>query len=154
MESLPFQYQKREYWEFYCPICKAQRRSFYWPTPRKKHYIQLAVFAACLTFALWRWCGIKGFFLNFVVWGLFEFYYRARARQNLICNQCGFDPYLYKYDVKLARQKMDEFWSHRQKARENRLAQSQTQDKATKQTQIPLNTPTSSKQSSTEKKAS
>jgi rubredoxin len=113
MDSLPFQYQKRDFWEFYCPVCKAQRRSFYWPSPRPKHYTQFAVFAAILTGSLWSFFGFKGLFLNIPVWGFFEFFYRARARQSLICPHCGFDPYLYKHDVKLARQKMNRFWEKR-----------------------------------------
>ena len=113
MDSLPFQYQKREYWEFYCPVCKGQRRSFYWPSPRRRHYIQLGVFAAVTTLLLWPFVGLKGFFLNLPVWATFEFFYRARARQSLICPHCGFDPYLYKHDVKLARQKMEKFWADR-----------------------------------------
>ncbi len=117
MESLPFQYQKRPYWEFYCPVCKAKRRTFYWPSPRKKHYISLGVLAFCLTGVLWPLFGFKGFFLNFPIWGLFEFFYRARARQSLICPHCGFDPYLYKYDVKLARQKIEQFFEEKNKMR-------------------------------------
>lgn len=111
MESLPFQYQKREFWEFYCPICKAQRRSFYWPSPRKRHYLRLFGFGAFLTAVCWPWAGIKGVFLIFPVWAAFEFYYRSRARHTLICPHCGFDPYVYKYDVKLARKKVERFFA-------------------------------------------
>jgi hypothetical protein len=41
--------------------------------------------------------------------------YRAYARQSLICPHCGFDPYLYKHDVKLARKKVEEFFAARKK---------------------------------------
>ncbi len=118
MESLPFQYQKRAFWEFFCPVCKAQRRSFYWPSPRLKHYISLSVFAIIVTLILFPFFGYKGVFVNLPFWGVFEFIYRARARQSLICPHCGFDPYLYKHDVKLARQKMDEFFEEKRKLAE------------------------------------
>jgi len=118
MDSLPFQYQKRAFWEFFCPVCKNQRRSFYWPSPRLRHYLQLAVFGAFLTACLWPWAGLKGAVLTFPVWAVFEFIYRARARQSLICPHCGFDPYIYKYDVKLARKKVEEHFAAKKAARE------------------------------------
>lgn len=128
VESLPFQYQKRDFWEFYCPICKSQRRSFYWPSPRRKHYVQLAVLGIFVAGTLWPWAGLRGAFLVLPVWAIFEFFYRARARQSLICPHCGFDPYLYKYDVKLARQKVQRFFE--EKAKEKAARQSQDEDVA------------------------
>ena len=120
MESLPFQYQKRPYWEFICPICKTERRSFYWPAPRGRHYWQLAAVGLFMTACGWPVLGFKGVFLIFPVWGAFEFIYRARARQSLICPHCAFDPYLYKYDVKLARDKVARHFEDKRKAFEAR----------------------------------
>jgi hypothetical protein len=116
MDGSPFQYQKREYWTFYCPICKAERRSVYWPSPRPKHYARLGLFVILAGAALWPIFGLKALIFPLPVWPLFEFYYRARARQALICPHCGFDPYLYKYDVKLARSRMERFWSDKKPA--------------------------------------
>lgn len=118
MESLPFQYQKRKYWEFYCPVCKHERRSFYWPSPRFRHYLSLFVYGAAQTGALWMWAGLKGAFLVLPVWAGFEFIYRARARQSLLCPHCGFDPYLYKHDVKLARSRVEQFFAEKKRQRE------------------------------------
>lgn len=118
MDALPFQYQKRKYWEFYCPACKHLRRSFYWPSPRFKHYLALAVCALAQTLALWTWAGLKGIFLAIPVWAIFEFVYRARARQSLICPHCAFDPYLYKHDVKLARQKVEQHFAEKKRLRD------------------------------------
>lgn len=89
----------------------------YWPSPRKSHYLRLTLFSAFVTLCLWPYFSFKGFFFSVPVWALFEFYYRARARQSLICPQCGFDPYLYKYDVKLARSRMEQFWSDKKPVR-------------------------------------
>jgi predicted RNA-binding protein len=111
MESLPFRYQQRQYWEYYCPMCKIQRRSAYWPSPRRHHYARLALLTVCLTVGLWPFFDMRGAFLIFPIWAVFEFTYRARARQSLICNRCGFDPYLYKYDVKLARDRVARHWA-------------------------------------------
>lgn len=62
--------------------------------------------------------GFKGSFINLIFWGVFEFYYRARARQSLICPHCSFDPYLYKYDVKLARKKIEDHYAAQKAAKE------------------------------------
>lgn len=118
MESLPFQYQKRPFWEFFCPICKTQRRSFYWPSPRRRHYWQLAGFCLFVAIASWNWAGVRGIFLAFPIWATFEFIYRARARQSLICPHCSFDPYLYKYDVQLARKKVENFFAAKQRTKD------------------------------------
>jgi hypothetical protein len=111
MESLPFRYEQRQYWEYYCPVCKLQRRSGYWPSPQRHHYLRLVLLTICLEVGLWPLFGLKAGFLIFPVWAIFEFWYRAKARQSLICHRCGFDPYLYKYDVKLARDKVARHWA-------------------------------------------
>ena len=110
MDFLPFQYKKRPHWEYYCPVCSVLRRSFYKPSPRLRHYFQLLFFAVILTAALWPLFRIKGIFLLFPIIAVFEFGYRSRARQSLICTHCGFDPYLYKFDVGLARQKVEKYF--------------------------------------------
>ncbi len=126
MDSLPFRYQQREYWEFYCPVCKAQRRSFYWPSPRKRHYGALAILGLFITAVCQPWIGLRGVVFIFPIWAVFEFAYRARARQSLICSRCGFDPYLYKYDVKLARDKVERFWADKKKKTQAKAAQANT----------------------------
>jgi hypothetical protein len=110
MQRLPFQYQRRPFWVFFCPICKSERRSFYWPSPRPRHYAMVAVAGAVLAGGVWPWTGFKGLFLALPLWAAFEFIYRAKARQSLVCPSCGFDPYLYKHDVKLARKKVEQFF--------------------------------------------
>ena len=126
MDSLPFRYQQREYWEFYCPACKAQRRSFYWPSPRVRHYVALGILGLFIAAASQPWLGYRGGMLILPVWAGFEFLYRARARQSLICSRCGFDPYLYKYDVKLARDKVERFWAEKKKKAQAKAAQQTT----------------------------
>lgn len=114
MDRIPFEFEKKDFWEYYCPICKIQRRSLYFPSPRTKHYIQLAVLICFSTFCVAPWMGLKaiGFFLP--LWPLFEFFYRARARQALICDRCGFDPYLFKFDVKLAKERVEKFYAEKE----------------------------------------
>ena len=73
----------------------------------------MAVVGVFLAMCAWPFVGSKGVFLVLPIWALFEFFYRAKARQSLICPHCGFDPYLYKYDTKLARQKVEKFFADR-----------------------------------------
>lgn len=122
MKKLPFNYQKKEYWEFYCPACKTLRRSFYWPSPRKHHYISVTILGLTASLLFWPWLGFKAAFFVFPLWGAFELIYRSRSRIALICPHCSFDPYLYKYDVKLARKKMEKFFADKTTAREKRKA--------------------------------
>jgi hypothetical protein len=44
-----------------------------------------------------------------IIWGLFESIHKSLYRKDLKCPYCGFDPKWYKKDVKLARQKVEEF---------------------------------------------
>jgi hypothetical protein len=104
---------KKPFWEFICPVCKTVRRSTYWPSPRPKHYLALIIFTIFITYVFWNYTGLKGLFLFFVFWPIFEFFYRLFARQALICPHCGFDPYLYKYNVDLARKKIEDFFKEK-----------------------------------------
>ncbi len=104
----------RPLWVHYCPLCKVQSRSFYFPSPRPKHYFALAVLTGTLGIFLYPYFDVKGALFAVPIWMIFEFYYRSRARLHLICAQCGFDPYLYKMDVGLARNKVEEFWRKKQ----------------------------------------
>lgn len=56
---------------------------------------------------------LKGIFSFFVVWGAFEAALRVNFRKEVPCPHCGFDASWYKKDVKVARQKVDEFWKTR-----------------------------------------
>lgn len=97
-------------WGFYCPLCRAERRLPFRPSPGPRHYAQIGlttVFLAVLTWPLFGW---KGLVLFLPLWTVFEMVYRARARAHLHCSQCGFDPYLYLVDVKRARKEVELHW--------------------------------------------
>lgn len=67
-------------------------------------------------FLFWPLFKFKGLFMFIPVWAVFEFFYRLRARQSLICPHCGFDPYLYKHDVGLARKKIEKFFEEKKES--------------------------------------
>lgn len=51
----------------------------------------------------------KGLISLPVIWAIFESVHKSLYRKDLQCPYCGFDPKWYKKDVKLARQKVEEF---------------------------------------------
>jgi hypothetical protein len=95
-------------WKFYCPHCRAPRAIPYRPQPGGwRHYSQVGLTAAVFTLAAWPWFGLKGIVAFVPLWMAFEFFYRTRVRAALVCDRCGFDPFLYLTDVKKARQQVE-----------------------------------------------
>jgi hypothetical protein len=45
-----------------------------------------------------------------MVWGAMEFSLRLLFKKEIPCPHCGFDATWYKKDMKVARQKVKEFW--------------------------------------------
>jgi hypothetical protein len=78
-----------------------------------KNIAQLGLLTATATFLAWPFFGEKGIAMLFPFWAGFEFFYRLRKRQALICESCGFDPFLYKQDVQKARAKLRQHWEKR-----------------------------------------
>lgn len=98
---------------FFCPLCKDHQST---KIPEKiawQHHLGLAVFTTVFTAAVWPLFGPKGVFFYFLFWSVFEFGLRLRKRHALICRGCGFDPFLYKVDVKLARNALQKHWQGR-----------------------------------------
>jgi glutaredoxin len=60
-----------------------------------------------VTWPLFTW---KGIVVIVPFWTIFETVYRARTRAALACPHCGFDPYLFARDIKLAAQEVDTHW--------------------------------------------
>jgi len=74
---------------------------------------QLALLTAAFTLLAWPIFEWKGPFFYLFFWAGFEFFYRLRKRHSLVCNTCGFDPFLYKQDVKKAREAVRKFWEEK-----------------------------------------
>lgn len=95
---------------FICPLCTSKRKIAYQPQPTRRHYVQIALTAACFTLLSWPIFGWKGIVSFIPLWTLFEVLYRGRVRGALLCPHCGFDPYLYMVDVKRARVEVESHW--------------------------------------------
>ena len=98
---------------FFCPLCKYHQSTNTIERVKLRHHFQLGVLTAATAGLAWPVCGEKGLFLYFFFWLVFEFAYRMRKRQALICESCGFDPFLYKQDVHKARAALKKHWEQR-----------------------------------------
>jgi hypothetical protein len=76
---------------------------------RARHYIQILTLALGVSAVGFSSLGFKGIYSLPLVWAVFEIYYKSLYRKDLKCPYCGFDPTWYKKDIKLARQKVEEF---------------------------------------------
>lgn len=56
------------------------------------------------------WWGFKGGWVFVPLWMIFETVYRLKARAQMACDQCGFDPYLFLADSDRAKEAIREFW--------------------------------------------
>jgi hypothetical protein len=109
----PFHHSRAGKLHFFCPLCKHHQSTNSINKVKLKHHFQLALATLAVTGVTWPIFGEKGLFLYFFFWLAFEFAYRLRKRQALICESCGFDPFLYKQDVQKARAALKKHWEHR-----------------------------------------
>jgi hypothetical protein len=93
----------------YCALCRLPRKLRYSRHLSALHYGQILVLALVFTGATFPFFGFKGVGSLPIIWALFESIHKSLYRKDLKCPYCGFDPKWYKKDVKLARQKVEEF---------------------------------------------
>jgi hypothetical protein len=98
-------------WNFFCPLCKKQRRLRLRSRPGGFRQIsQIVLTSFFFTLVCWPWFGWKGSVSFVPLWSGFEIIYRWRLRAALTCRDCGFDPYLFTIDFKMARDAVEAFW--------------------------------------------
>lgn len=109
-------YSKKAIWkskstepfQFYCPVCKAERRIPCNPNPETlTHIVKVLITTAFTTLICWPLFSWKGLVSIFPIWTLFELYFRTNVRSKLMCPHCAFDPYLYLVDIKKARNEIE-----------------------------------------------
>jgi hypothetical protein len=93
----------------FCALCRTPRKLRYARHLSSQHYLQIISLTIVLSAVAYPWLGFKGPIAFPVVWMLFEGIHKSLYRRDLKCPFCGFDPTWYKKDVKLARQKVEEF---------------------------------------------
>jgi hypothetical protein len=105
-----FYHYKEGKMHFFCPLCHSHQSTNTIRRVGPKHFAQLGVLTLAISIAGWPIFGWNGLYLFFPFWLSFELFYRMRKRQALICQSCGFDPFLYKQDVRRARAALKEHW--------------------------------------------
>ena len=95
---------------FFCPLCKYHQSTNTIEKISWKHHVQLALATSALAYLCWPLFEEKGFCIYFALWLGFEFFYRIRKRAALVCESCGFDPFLFKRDVVKARAELKKHW--------------------------------------------
>ncbi len=99
---------------FYCPLCRTERNVSVSPSLTKKNILQITLTTIVLGAMLYPFFGVESFVIFFAIWGAFELAVRSDYKKQIPCQHCGFDATWYKRDVKVARQKVAEFWAQKQ----------------------------------------
>ena len=95
--------------EYFCALCRTPRKLRYSRHLTNKHFVQILMLALVFTALTFPMLSFKGAVSLPVIWVLFESIQKSLYRKDLKCPHCGFDPKWYRKDLKLARQKVEEF---------------------------------------------
>ena len=113
LENRVYKYKNKNS-QFFCPLCRTERGISISPRLNKKNYLQILLTSIVLGSLLFPIMGVNGFFIFFVAWAIFELAVRTDYKKQIACPHCGFDATWYKRDVKVARQRVKDFWAQKQ----------------------------------------
>ena len=113
LEERVYKYKNKER-NFFCPLCRTERNVTVSPKLTKKNFLQITLTTIVLGAMLYPFFGVESFVIFFAIWGAFELAVRSDYKKQVPCPHCGFDATWYKKDVKVARQKVAEFWAQKQ----------------------------------------
>jgi len=77
------------------------------------HIFQVILTAMICMLLTWPWMAWKGVVVVFPLWVVFEIYYRINLRSLIACERCGFDPYLFLQDNRLAKKEIEQYWARK-----------------------------------------
>lgn len=95
--------------ECFCALCRTPRKLYYSKNLSLFNYFQILFLGFFLTWVLFPYFGVKGIGFLPLIWILFESIHKSLYRKELICPTCGFDPKMYRKNVKFAREKVQDF---------------------------------------------
>lgn len=95
---------------FFCPICKDHKSTKLDRKVGWRHHAAFSLATAAIMILGWPVFGLRAVVFYFPIWMGFELIHRMRKRVSLVCEGCGFDPFLYKSDVERAREAMRKHW--------------------------------------------
>lgn len=109
LEDRTYRYKKSAI-DFFCPLCRTQRTISMGHKLTALNYIQIFLLTCVITALSYPWGGFRGLVTFFIIWPAFEMTRRSLFKREVPCPHCGFDASWYKRDVKIARQKVADFW--------------------------------------------
>lgn len=90
----------------YCAFCRTPRKVYYKKSVSVANVIYSAIAAIPFMYLLWQGFDPRVVVVFVVCIGLTEVFMKLRWRLALQCQQCGFDPVLYRRDPESASQKV------------------------------------------------
>ncbi len=96
---------------FLCALCRAPRQMKYSKNLSLKNYLQMTLLMSSLGWLLASFIGLKALFAVVIIWPIAEATNKILYRKEIPCPYCGFDATWYRRDVKVARQKVEDYWS-------------------------------------------
>ena len=117
--------------KFLCALCSADREMRYSKDLSAFNYLQVALLWSAISYLSFSWLGLKSIFSIFIIWPTFELTNKFLYRREVACPYCGFDATWYKRDIKMAHQKVRDFWRENypelvNKSNQNNTEQAQT----------------------------
>lgn len=119
---------KRQKKEFLCALCSSNRSMKYSKNLDAIHYTQISLLSFSFTYFLWSSLGVNSLLFIPVIWALFEITNKTLYRKDVPCPNCGFDATWYRRDVKIAKNKVKEFWQIKEEAKFTKLDNSKSTD--------------------------
>jgi len=110
LENRPFRL-KRPHTFFYCPLCRTERELSLTFRPTPKHYVQLGITSVFFMLLTYPFIGLRSFPCIFFFWMILELGLRVAFKKEVPCPYCGLDVTLYLKDVRVAKQKVQQFWA-------------------------------------------
>ena len=113
---------------FLCALCSTHRSMKYSKNLTIKHFIQIGLIVASLTYLFWGTFAVNTLLVSPVVWTIFEVTNKIFYRKDVPCPSCGFDATWYRRDVKMAKNKVEQFWLAKEQAKFTKKDQTNTPD--------------------------
>lgn len=110
LESRIYKY-KNPAMEFICPLCNTPRAFRYHPRLSFQNYFQIVILSIMSIYFLYPVMQMRSYFMFFLFWAMMEGGKRFLFRREIPCPHCGFDASWYQRDIKMARQKVKDFWA-------------------------------------------
>lgn len=103
--------------QFLCALCSSHRTMKYSKNLSVKHFIQIALIVGSITYLFWDYFAVNTLLVTPVIWTIFEVTNKVLYRKEVPCPSCGFDATWYRRDVKMAKNKVEQFWLAKEQAK-------------------------------------